>query len=423
MFNKKSLLILTLVILFVGLFALSTSAETIKMISMKQAGWTPEEYNQIIAEFEEDNPGVEVELTLVGYDALHDKLITSISGANPAYDVVLIDDIWYAQFAEAGWLLDVTDRVSSNMKDDVYDKAWEIVGYNERLYGLPWLLDLEYFFYNEQILNEAGIENPPTTWEEVVEQSKIIKEKGIVEYPMVWSWAQIEALICDWVTLLKGNNGEFFDENNKPAFNNEEGIETLTWMKETIDSGLTNPASLSANEEEVRRIFSQGNAAFTINWVYMYELLNNPDESNIVGQTQLALMPVFEDAKAEGIESASITGSMGFSVTKNSSNEDLAYDLIEFMTSKDIQTRYADHVTPMYKSVMKQEEIIEMHPETFKMFDKQFPYIYSRPKVPYYTEVSRALQTSIQNALVGNVSPQEALDNAAEEVEKIQERW
>jgi multiple sugar transport system substrate-binding protein len=393
------------------------------MISMKQAGWTPEEYNQIIAEFEEDNPGVEVELTLVGYDALHDKLITSISGANPAYDVVLIDDIWYAQFAEAGWLLDVTDRVSSNMKDDVYDKAWEIVGYNERLYGLPWLLDLEYFFYNEQILNEAGIENPPTTWEEVVEQSKIIKEKGIVEYPMVWSWAQIEALICDWVTLLKGNNGEFFDENNKPAFNNEEGIETLTWMKETIDSGLTNPASLSANEEEVRRIFSQGNAAFTINWVYMYELLNNPDESNIVGQTQLALMPVFEDAKAEGIESASITGSMGFSVTKNSSNEDLAYDLIEFMTSKDIQTRYADHVTPMYKSVMKQEEIIEMHPETFKMFDKQFPYIYSRPKVPYYTEVSRALQTSIQNALVGNVSPQEALDNAAEEVEKIQERW
>jgi multiple sugar transport system substrate-binding protein len=423
MFNKKSLLILTLVILFVGVFALSTSAETIKMISMKQAGWTPEEYNQIIAEFEEDNPGVEVELTLVGYDALHDKLITSISGANPAYDVVLIDDIWYAQFAEAGWLLDVTDRVSSNMKDDVYDKAWEIVGYNERLYGLPWLLDLEYFFYNEQILNEAGIENPPTTWEEVVEQSKIIKEKGIVEYPMVWSWAQIEALICDWVTLLKGNNGEFFDKNNKPAFNNEEGIETLTWMKETIDSGLTNPASLSANEEEVRRIFSQGNAAFTINWVYMYELLNNPDESNIVGQTQLALMPVFEDAKAEGIESASITGSMGFSVTKNSSNEDLAYDLIEFMTSKDIQTRYADHVTPMYKSVMKQEEIIEMHPETFKMFDKQFPYIYSRPKVPYYTEVSRALQTSIQNALVGNVSPQEALDNAAEEVEKIQERW
>jgi len=423
MFNKKSLLILTLVILFVGVFALSTSAETIKMISMKQAGWTPEEYNQIIAEFEEDNPGVEVELTLVGYDALHDKLITSISGANPAYDVVLIDDIWYAQFAEAGWLLDVTDRVSSNMKDDVYDKAWEIVGYNERLYGLPWLLDLEYFFYNEQILNEAGIENPPTTWEEVVEQSKIIKEKGIVEYPMVWSWAQIEALICDWVTLLKGNNGEFFDENNKPAFNNEEGVETLSWMKETIDSGLTNPASLSANEEEVRRIFSQGNAAFTINWVYMYELLNNPDESNIVGQTQLALMPVFEDAKAEGIESASITGSMGFSVTKNSSNEDLAYDLIEFMTSKDIQTRYADHVTPMYKSVMKQEEIIEMHPETFKMFDKQFPYIYSRPKVPYYTEVSRALQTSIQNALVGNVSPQEALDNAAEEVEKIQERW
>jgi multiple sugar transport system substrate-binding protein len=285
MFNKKSLLILTMVILMVGLFSIVSSAETIRMISMKQAGWTPEEYDQIISEFEENNSGTDVELTLVGYDALHDKLITSISSSSPAYDVILVDDIWYAQFAEAGWLMDVTDKVSSDMKEDVYDKAWDIVGYNDKLYGLPWLLDLEYFFYNEEILNQAGIENPPTTWEEVVEQSNIIKEQGLVEYPIVWSWAQIEALICDWVTLLKGNNGDFFDENNNPQFNNEKGVETLTWMKMTLDEEISNPASLSANEEEVRRIFSQGNAAFAINWVYMYELLNNPDESNIVGET------------------------------------------------------------------------------------------------------------------------------------------
>jgi multiple sugar transport system substrate-binding protein len=77
----------------------------------------------------------------------------------------------------------------------------------------------------------------------------------------------------------------------------------------------------------------------------------------------------------------------------------------------------------MYKSVMQREDIIEKHPETFKMFDKQFPYIYSRPKVPYYTEVSRILQTEIQNALVGNSTPEDALNNAANEVEKIQERW
>jgi multiple sugar transport system substrate-binding protein len=423
MFNKKSLLILTMVILMVGLFSIVSSAETIRMISMKQAGWTPEEYDQIISEFEENNSGTDVELTLVGYDALHDKLITSISSSSPAYDVILVDDIWYAQFAEAGWLMDVTDKVSSDMKEDVYDKAWDIVGYNDKLYGLPWLLDLEYFFYNEEILNQAGIENPPTTWEEVVEQSNIIKEQGLVEYPIVWSWAQIEALICDWVTLLKGNNGDFFDENNNPQFNNEKGVETLTWMKMTLDEEISNPASLSANEEEVRRIFSQGNAAFAINWVYMYELLNNPDESNIVGETGLALMPVFEDAKEQGVESATITGSMGFSVTKNSPNKEMAYDLIEFMTSKTIQANYADHVTPMYKSVMQREDIIEKHPETFKMFDKQFPYIYSRPKVPYYTEVSRILQTEIQNALVGNSTPEDALNNAANEVEKIQERW
>ena len=177
MINKKSIFILTLVVLFIGVFALASSAQTIRMISMKQAGWTPAEYDQIIAEFQEEYPDVEVELTLVGYDALHDKLITSISSTNPAYDVILVDDIWYAQFAEAGWLMDVTDRISSDMEDEVYDKAWEIVGYNDKLWGLPWLLDLEYFFYNEELLAEAGIENPPTTWEEVVEQSSGVGPK------------------------------------------------------------------------------------------------------------------------------------------------------------------------------------------------------------------------------------------------------
>ncbi|QTL99699.1 extracellular solute-binding protein [Iocasia frigidifontis] len=413
--------IMTLIVLFA--FAISANGETIRMISMKQAGWTPEEYDQIIQEFKNQNPDVDVELTLVGYDALHDKLITSISSSNPAYDVVLVDDIWVPQFAAAGWLMDVTDKITDNMKEEVYDKAWQIVAYNGREWGLPWLLDQKYLFYNAKLLKEAGIKEPPTTWEELAEQAKIIKEKGIVEYPIIWSWAQIEALICDWVTLLEGNNGDFFTMDNKPAFNSIRGVETLSWMKQTIDNGITNPASLAADEEEVRRIFSQGKAVFALNWVYMYDLLNDPDESNIVDQAKMSLVPVFAAAQESGIKSATITGSMGFAVTNKSPHKELAYKLVEFMTSKDIQTRYADHITPMWKPVMQQNEIIEKHPVIFPIFDKQFPYCYARPKVPYYTEVSKILQTSLQNALVGKVSVQEALDNAAKEVKEIQSRW
>ena len=73
--------------------------------------------------------------------------------------------------------------------------------------------------------------------------AKVMKDKGLVEYPIVWSWAQAEAAICDWVVLLYGNGGTFLDEQGQPAFNNEKGVETLTWMVQVcqrwhLESGI-----------------------------------------------------------------------------------------------------------------------------------------------------------------------------------------
>ncbi len=50
--------------------------------------------------------------TFVSYDALHDKLVTALAGGGRAFDVMLVDNTWLAELASAGWLLDVTDRVT-----------------------------------------------------------------------------------------------------------------------------------------------------------------------------------------------------------------------------------------------------------------------------------------------------------------------
>ena len=63
---------------------------------------------------------------------------------------------------------------------------------------MPWILDTKYLFYNNDMLEKAGIAAPPKTLEELAEQAKIIKDKGIVKFPIVGSWAQSEAMICDY---------------------------------------------------------------------------------------------------------------------------------------------------------------------------------------------------------------------------------
>ena len=412
---------LVLVALLVSLTACGaaqdTGPKTVKVLTMQQAGPTPEEMNAIVAKFNEANPTIKVEIEYVSYDALHDKITTAMATNPPAYDVVLVDDIWYAEFAKNGYLWDVTKVVDDKTKSSVFAAAWDITSVGGKIYGMPWLLDEKYFYYNEKILADAGITAPPTTWEELMEQAQTIKDKGLVEYPIVWSWGQAEAAICDYVALLYGNGGSFMDDAGKPAFNNAQGVKTLQWMVDSIDAGITNPASISYVEEDVRNTFSQGKAAFALNWLYMYDLAAlNEKESQVVGNVKMSLIPVFA---GNAQPSSSINGSMGFSVIDKSPNREAAWKYVQFLTSESIQKEYSAHLLPIYSGNYEGEALTALQnlnsstPVTVPMFKDQFPYSHVRPKVPYYSEGSKALQLAIQEALTKAKTPQQALDDAA----------
>jgi multiple sugar transport system substrate-binding protein len=392
----------------------------ISIVSMDQAGMTPAELDEIAAKFEEANPGIKVETNYVSYEGLHDLLVTSVSSNPPAFDIFLMDDIWFAEFADAGWLLDITDRITPEMRAGIFESAWPVTTVNGVVYGMPWLLDTKYFFYNTRILKEAGFDAPPKTWEELMEQSRAIKEKGLVEYPTIWSWAQAEAIICDFVTLLYGNGGQFFDENNEPVFNSEQGVQVVQWMVDMVNEGLANPSSITSLEGDVVNVFAQGNAAFTVNWLFAYDVSQSAEDSLVVGDVGMALMPVFQAAADNGIVSSSINGSMGFALAAGTEHPDEAWAFTEFLSSEPIQIEYSAHQLPIWKTAFENQELIDMNPVTVPMFAAQFPYANVRPKVPYYNEVSRIIQIALQQALTGEKSPQEALDDAVGQVKDVQ---
>ena len=298
------------------------------------------------------------------------------------------------------------------MKADSSPAAWDIVTYDGRQWGLPWLLDQLYFYYNADMLTQAGFSAPPTTWEEMMTMAQAMKDQGIVESPVVLAWGQIEGAICEFVTFLYGNNGQFFDEAGQPVFNSPQAVGVLQWMVDALGTGLVNPASTTYGEEDVRNTMSAGKAAFGINWVYMLDLANNPDESTVAGSIKMTTNPVFQAGKDAGVVSSSNNGSMGFAVSATSAHPDEAFQFIEYLTSKDIQKQYAAHVTPLWTSLYSDPELLAAQPVVLDMFAKQWPYAHVRPKVPYYLEMSQALQVAIQEALTGVKSPQQALDEA-----------
>ena len=420
-FQKISFLMLALILAVsvVGCQPAATGPVTIHVLTMDQAGLKPAEIDQIARDFETKNPDIKVVMEYVGYDSVHDKIVTGMAAKPPAYDAAMIDVIWPDEFIKSGYLLDVTSRITPDMKSGIFPAAFNGVTRNGKVYGVPWLMDVKYFMYNQDMLQKAGFNAPPKTWEELADQAKVIKQKGIADFPIIWSWNQKEGVVCDFTVLLFGNGGAFLDASGKPVFNNDKGVQVLAWMKKTIDDGLTNPSSVSSDENAVEADFMAGKSAFAVNWLFQYSDSNDATKSQIAGKAAFAPMPVFAAGAAAGVKGASVDGSSAFGIMSTTPYPDQVLKFLTYLGSNEVQIKYSAEMLPIWQNDFTGDSLTQLtsasasNPVTVPAFKDQFPYANERPTVAYYNEASAALQLAIQEALTGVKTPQAALDDAA----------
>lgn len=384
-------------------------AETkINALFMAQAAYSEADVRAMTDAFTKANPDVTVNLEFVPYEGLHDKTVLA-QGSGGGYDVVLFDVIWPAEYATNKVLVDVSDKVTPEMKSGVLPGAWTTVEYEGRHYGMPWILDTKYLFYNKEILEKAGIKNPPKTWAELSEQAKTIKDKGLLATPIAWSWSQAEAAICDYTTLVSAYGGSFI-KDGKPVFQTGGGLDALNYMVDSYKSGLTNPNSKEFLEEDVRRVFQNGEAAFALNWTYMYNMANDPKDSKIAGKVGVVPAPGVEGKSTV----SAVNGSMGLGITSTSKHPDEAWKYITFMTSQPTQNQYAKLSLPIWASSYDDPAVSKGQEELIAAAKIGLAAMYPRPTTPKYQELSTALQQAVQESLLGQAKPEDALKTAAE---------
>ncbi len=393
----------------VAWFAPQALAETtISALFMAQAAYSEADVRAMTDAFTKANPDIKVNLEFVPYEGLHDKTVLA-QGSGGGYDVVLFDVIWPAEYASNNVLVDVSSRITDDMRKGVLAGAWTTVEYDGKYYGMPWILDTKYLFYNKEILEKAGISAPPKTWEELAEQARTIKDKGILATPIAWSWAQAEAVICDYTTLLSAYGGEFL-KDGKPAFQEGGGLDALNYMVTSYTSGLTNPNSKEFLEEDVRKVFENGDAAFALNWTYMYNLANAGKDSKVAGKVGVAPAPGI----AGKSEVSAVNGSMGLGITAVSKHPEEAWKYIAFMTSQETQNQYAKLSLPIWGSSYDDPAVTNGQEDLIAAAKLGLAAMYPRPTTPKYQELSTALQQAIQESLLGQSPPADALKSAAE---------
>lgn len=417
---KKSIALLLCFVCLLPIFGTGTKenvpSDTIELrfLGMAQAAYSEQNVNDMTADFMKAHPNIKVYTEFVPYEELRNKTLLAY-GSNNSYDAVLVDDIWFTEYDSKGMLVDITSDIPADYKQGVLAGGWNFTTKNGKIVGLPWFLDTMYLFYNKTMLKEAGFASAPSSIEEMVEVAKVLKAKKIVEYPFVFSLAQAEALICVYSNFLEAFGGSFQDSQGNYILDTS-GVKALEFLVSLKKEGLLNPNSLEYLEEDVRRVFSSGDAAFTLNWGYMYALASDPAESTLEkDDVGVMVLPGAKGVK----DSAAMSGSMGLSVLSKSKHPKEALEYILYLSSKEVQDTYSNLQLPVWTASYDDPAVRSGREDLADAAKKAFSIMNVRPSVPNYQEVSAIFQQYIQTALYGEKTPKQTLAEAVQKVKGL----
>lgn len=264
--------------------------------------------------------------------------------ANAPMDVLWVSDAWLPEFAEAQWLATIDD-IPELMKYDAEAAAYctQSMTYKGKQYGLSYYGDHMSFVCNTDIMQRAGIDNAPSTWDEVVEASLKIKQKGVVEYPMLLALA-IDTWLIEFVSaMVFAHGGRFIDPAGAPvmAEPGRGAVETAAWIRDAIHKHkIISPGAIETPDINALKAFGAGQHAFYIVPTYRLRALNDPSQAAAAGKIRPALMPRGPHATANATCGWIRFYGLTPSAKANAARRGGAIKFIEFFGGKDSTGTY-----------------------------------------------------------------------------------
>nr|WP_242019967.1 ABC transporter substrate-binding protein [Trichocoleus sp. FACHB-40] len=370
----------------------------------------------MVKDFEAENPGIRLNI-IEGPNAtnLLEDLYTSafLLGDSP-YDLVNMDVIWTPKFAAAGWLRDLTDQISQEELAAFTPQDVEGGRYESRLYRIPIRSDVGMLYYREDLLKEAGLE-PPETFQDLMRVSKALQQQGKVNWGYVWQGRQYEGLVAMFVEVLEGFGGFWVNADTlEVGLDRPETLQAIAFLKNTVQEGVSPPGVTTYQEEETRRFFQSGQAAFLRSWPYVWPLANE-ETSQIKGK--IAIRPMVHAPNQTG---GACLGGWGLGISKTSRHPKEAWKAIQYFTSIEAQRRFilsAGYV-PSRRELFTDPEIVAKYahyPQVLEVVQQAV----LRPPIAQYAQVSDILQRYLSAALTNRMAPETAMKSAANETRRL----
>ncbi len=370
------------------------------------------------------HPEVTIELQTVPFNELYTRIVTSrTAGTSP--DIYHLYNLWLPEFSNGGMLAPMPEDMAAWISAEAAGTSVAGVTYNDQLWGVPTEVNTYLLIYNKRLLAEAGFDAPPATWAEVEEMAPLITKTddtgAVTQVGMAVITGWDSGVVHPFMALLFSNGGEYFsDDLSAVAFDSEQGLETLQFYQNLLDSGgidMSVPWSDLVN----------GNVGMLImaNWYRASLMLSeNIDYENDIGVAPIPVGP-------SGTESSTLAYNWLWSVDAGSPHQEVAWDFIQWMNTPAAEgepSPMGDFLVAEFGSIpsmLPDQEAFadELGDHFIAPFVDSTAYARQEPVIGGSQEIKTMLQTEMEAMFTGMTDPQSLIDYVAPEANVILEEF
>jgi multiple sugar transport system substrate-binding protein len=317
-----------------------------------------------------------IELALLPADAdqQREQLVRWLAARDRDIDIIGMDVIWTAEFAQAGWILPWSGEAEAEARADRLAAPLESATYKGRLWGAPFNTNAQLLWYRTD-----RVSAPPQTWAELIDIAEALGEQGRIQA----QGERYEGLTVFFVSLLA--------EEGEASLAPEPTRRALSIMQRLATSSAADPGLSTSREDQARLGFERGNSAFMINYSFVWASAqqNAPEVAARMGWARWpAVLP--------GVPSRVTVGGLNLGVSAHSRHPQLAFGAAACIASEPNQRLAAERAAlpPSIEALYDEPAVRDALPFA-DLLRETLRDAVQRPQSPVYSDISLAISRTL----------------------------
>lgn len=387
---RKLTVLLVLVALLTG-FSVTQAQDVVTLEFW--GGWTGPDggiMQQLVDQYNAENPGVQVNLTIQAWSPLFDAFIAAAS-AGESPDIMAMHPQETAMFISLGLIEPIDDIVAQSevFQEEAYvPKAWELQFYEGQMWAFPFDLGVHGLYYNVDLLDAAGIDAPPSTREEFLEAARLLTvdangnhpgddgfdPNNIVQYAV--NMHTNHHAFYQWYALYNQLGGQLIsDDGLSCAMDIDKAVEAWQWLQDLVYVHYAAPQG----QTDYVRDFLSGRTAMLIDGPWQIPAMEAAREETGFNWATAPYPTIFDQPAVWGSGH-----NFTLPVYADPEKRDEALAFIEWLGSHSFDW-LASGQLPIRHDVIESPEFAEL--EGRQPFVDMLPYQVLLPNIPKFSEI------------------------------------